>query len=98
MTKCACIVEQRTEVRNPAQGGVWFALDGPDPRQFQGSLVDYSTRGFRAAHPQTSLTAGQRVLLALLRWGLAVVMWTASWSSTLSGFLTLEIDPLLDRR
>ncbi len=92
MTKCACTVEQRTEVRNPAQGGVWFALDGPDPWQFQGSLVDYSTRGFRAAHPQTSLTAGQRVLFRhSFGEGLAVVMWNRILERHVeSGFLILD--------
>jgi hypothetical protein len=92
MTKCACTVEQRAEVRNPAQGGVLFALDGPDPRQFQGSLVDYSRRGFRAAHPQTSLTAGQRVLFRhSFGEGLAVVMWNRILERHVeSGFLILD--------
>ncbi len=92
MTKSACMVEQRAEVRSPAQGGVWFSLDGPDPRQFQGSLVDYSRRGFRAAHPQTSLTAGQRVLFRhSFGEGLAVVMWNRILERHVeSGFLILD--------
>jgi len=92
MTKSACLVEQRTEVRNLAQGGVWFALEGPDPRQFSGSLVDYSRRGFRAAHPQTSLSAGQRVLFRhAFGEGLALVMWNRILERHVeSGFLILD--------
>jgi hypothetical protein len=92
MTKSACMVEQRTEIRNPAEGGVWFTLEGPDPRQFQGDLVDYSMRGFRAVHPQTSLSAGQRVLFRhSFGEGLAVVMWNRIQERHVeSGFLILD--------
>ena len=92
MIKSACIGEQRTEMRRPAQGGVWFALDDADSRQFRGSLVDYSGRGFRAAHPQTSLSAGQRVHFRhSFGEGLALVMWNRIFERHVeSGFLILD--------
>ncbi len=92
MTKSACIAEQRTEDRSPAHGEVWFALDGPDARQFRGSLVDCSRRGFRAAHPQTSLSAGQRVRFRhSFGEGRALVMWNRIVEHHVeSGFLILD--------
>ena len=92
MTKSACLVEQRTEVRSPAHGDIWFALESPDSRQFRGSLVDYSRRGFRAAHPQTSLSAGQSVrFLHSFGEGRALVMWNRILERHVeSGFLILD--------
>jgi hypothetical protein len=92
MIKSACLAEQRTEVRSPAQGDVWFALEAPESRQFRGSLVDYSSRGFRAAHPQTSLCAGQSVRFRhSFGEGLAVVMWNRILERHVeSGFLILD--------
>jgi hypothetical protein len=92
MTKSACIAEQRSEERSPAQGEVWFELESSDSPQFRGSLVDSSTRGFRAAHPQTSLSAGQRVRFRhSLGEGRALVMWNRILERHVeSGFLILE--------
>jgi hypothetical protein len=92
MIKTACIAEQRAEVRSAAQGGVWFALDDADSGQFQGNLVDYSGRGFRAAHPQTSLSAGQRVHFRhSFGEGVALVMWNRILERHVeSGFLVLD--------
>jgi hypothetical protein len=92
MTKSVCGVEQRTEDRIPAQGEVWFVPEAPDSRQFQGSLVDYSTRGFRAAHPQASLSAGQRVHFRhSFGEGRALVMWNRILERHVeSGFLILD--------
>ena len=92
MTKSACIAEQRTEDRRPAQGEVWFALEGPGSREFRGSLVDRSSRGFRAAHPETSLPAGQRVRFRhSFGEGRALVMWNRIVEHHVeSGFLILD--------
>jgi hypothetical protein len=92
MTKSACLVEQRGEVRSPAHGDIWFTLEAPDTRQFPGSLVDYSRRGFRAAHPQTSLSAGQSVRFRhSFGEGRALVMWNRILERHVeSGFLILD--------
>ena len=92
MTKTACMVDQRTEIRSPAQGEVWFVLDAPDSRQFRGSLKDYSTHGFRAAHPHTSLSAGQRVRFRhSFGEGRALVMWNRILERHVeSGFLIID--------
>jgi hypothetical protein len=92
MTKSACLAEQRTEVRSPARGDIWFALEGADSREFRGSLVDYSRRGFRAAHPQTSLSAGQSVSFRhSFGEGRALVMWNRILERHVeSGFLILD--------
>lgn len=92
MTKTACMVEQRTEVRNPAQGEVLFVLDAPDSRQFRGSLMDYSRRGFRAAHPHTSLSSGQQIRFRhAFGEGRAVVMWNRILERHVeSGFLIVD--------
>jgi hypothetical protein len=92
MTKSACTAEQRTEDRIPAQGEVWFVPEAPDSPQFQGSLVDYSRRGFRAAHPQASLSAGQRVRFRhSFGEGRALVMWNRILERHVeSGFLILD--------
>jgi hypothetical protein len=92
MTKSACLAEQRTEVRSPANGDIWFAVEASDSREFRGRLVDYSRRGFRAAHPQTSLSAGQSVRFRhILGEGRAVVMWNRILERHVeSGFLILD--------
>jgi hypothetical protein len=92
MTKGACVAEQRSEDRSPAQGEVLFVLEAPDSREFKGSLVDYSKRGFRAAHPQTSMSAGQRVRFRhSFGEGRALVMWNRILERHVeSGFLILD--------
>ena len=92
MTKSACIAEQRTENRSAAHGEVSIVQEAPDSRQFRGSLVDYSRRGFRAAHPQTSLSAGQRVRFRhSFGEGWALVMWNRIVERHVeSGFLVLD--------
>jgi hypothetical protein len=94
MTLSACIVEQRREIREPARGEVWFALEGGGKSiEFQGSLVDCSKNGFRASHPHTSLSTGQQVRFRHSRGqGRAVVMWNRILERSVeSGFLILEI-------
>ena len=92
MTKSACIAEQRSEDRSPAQGEVWFVLESSDFPQFRGSLVDSSRHGFRAAHPHTSLSTGQRVRFRqALGEGRALVMWNRIVERHVeSGFLILD--------
>ena len=92
MTKSACIAEQRAEVRSPAHGEVLLAPEGSDSRQFRGNLMDYSKRGFRAAHPQTSLSAGQRIRFRhAFGEGRAVVMWNRIVEQHVeSGFFILD--------
>lgn len=92
MTKSACIAEQRAEVRSPARGEVLFVADGPGARQFRGDLIDYSRRGFRAAHPQTSLSSGQRIRFRhAFGEGRAVVMWNRIVEQHVeSGFFILD--------
>ena len=46
MIKQACMVEQRSEFREPAEGEVWFAPQGPGSLEFRGRLVDCSKSGF----------------------------------------------------
>jgi hypothetical protein len=92
MTKSACIEEQRTEDRRPAHCEVWFVPEAPDSRQYRGSLVDYSGRGFRAAHPLRALSAGQRVHFRhAFGDGWALVMWNRILERHVeSGFLILN--------
>jgi len=92
MTKTVCLAEQRTESRSPAGGDIWFVLEGSDSREFRGSLVDYSRRGFRAAHPQISLSAGQSVSFRhSFGEGRALVMWNRILERHVeSGFLILD--------
>jgi hypothetical protein len=92
MSMETCIVEQRKEKRNPAQGEVWFVLEGPGAGEFVGRLLDSSQSGFRAAHAQTALSTGQRVRFRhSRRSGLALVMWNRILPEhTESGFLILE--------
>jgi hypothetical protein len=92
MTKGACLAEQRTEVRKPTHGEVLFVLDAPDSGQFRGNLIDYSTRGFRAAHPHTSLSAGQQIHFRhAFGEGRALVMWNRILERHVeSGFLIVD--------
>jgi len=48
---------------------VALAFDDPVPRHFAGRLLDYSTRGFRAAHTWARLEAGQEGSQAQYRFG-----------------------------
>src|SRR5258706_16219776 len=60
----------------PAQGEVWFAIDGPGPLEIHGQMVDSSKSGFRASHSHPELSAGQKVRFRnSLSEGGAVVMW-----------------------
>jgi hypothetical protein len=92
VTKSACMVEQRTEVRNAAHGEVLFVLEAPESRQFRGSLIDYSRSGFRAAHPHTSLSSGQQIHFRhAFGEGRAVVMWNRILERHVeSGFLIVD--------
>ena len=91
MTKPMCSVEQRKENREPAQGEVWLAVEGPDSREFRGSLIDCSKSGFRASHSNTSLSTGQHVHFRhSVGKGSALVMWNRVLAEHVeSGFLIL---------
>jgi hypothetical protein len=52
---------RRAEERFPAEGEVTLSFDDPVPRHFEGRLLDYSARGFRAAHAWARLENGQEV-------------------------------------
>ena len=69
-----------------------LAPDAPGSKEFRGNLMDYSRRGFRAAHPQTSLSAGQRLRFHhAFGEGLAVVMWNRIVDQHVeSGFFILD--------
>jgi hypothetical protein len=94
MTRRAVVAEQRREIRKPAEGEVWFALEAPGPVRFRGRLVDSSKSGFRASHSQISLCTGQRVRFRhSLGKGHALVMWNQIIGSHIeSGFLILDRD------
>jgi hypothetical protein len=92
MTQRTCIVEQRKEDREPAHGEVWFVLEGPGSLELRGLLVDSSKSGFRASHPHTSLSTGQRVRFRHSHGeGRALVMWNRILDRSVeSGFLIVK--------
>ena len=86
------MVEKRGERRKPAKGTVWFVLEGAASVEFEGRLLDSSKSGFRAAHSQAALSAGQKVRFRhSMAQGNAVVMWTRILSPHVeSGFLIVD--------
>jgi len=91
MTKSTCTVEQRIEERKPAQGEIWFVLDGPGALEIRGRLLDSSKSGFRASHSQMTLSAGQRVHFCHSSGqGSAVVIWNRilAWHVETGFFIT----------
>jgi hypothetical protein len=91
MTRHTCVAEQRREIREPAEGEVWLAIEASGP-VFRGRLVDSSKSGFRASHSHISLSTGQRVRFRhSLGKGQALVMWNQILGSHIeSGFLILD--------
>jgi hypothetical protein len=67
-------------------------LEGAEPVEFQGRLVDSSQSGFRSSHTHASLATGQRVRFASrLGVGRALVMWNRILEQHVeSGFLILD--------
>lgn len=53
--------EKRRELRQPAEGPVLVRFADPQPAEIQGQLMDVSASGFRMAHQNQSLQAGQMV-------------------------------------
>jgi hypothetical protein len=92
MTRTACIAEQRREDRAAASGVVRFVLEGTEPVEFQGRLVDCSKGGFRSSHTHASLSTGQQVRFASrFGEGHALVMWNRILEQRMeSGFLILD--------
>lgn len=83
-------VEQRREIRFPANGEVRLWVD-ESQREIEGRLVDVSTAGFRAAHAFPSLSAGQVVRFRHLKaGGSARVIWNRILGQKVeTGFLVL---------
>jgi hypothetical protein len=82
---------RRTEDRFDADGEVTLSFDDPAPRQLAGRLLDYSTRGFRAAHSWARLENGQVVEFRHgTASGRARVMWNRIVGDAVeTGFLVL---------
>ena len=70
------IHEKRTETREPAEGPVLVHYSNPQPMEILGQLVDVSASGFRMAHANQALQAGQLVGFShSFAIGTARVMW-----------------------
>ncbi len=70
--------ERRQHPRSAASGDVWIAEDAPGTPELQGSLIDISAEGFRAAFKQPSPATGSCVRFRIPsqnRQGFARVMW-----------------------
>jgi len=83
--------DQRREPRQPAEGVVRVRLSNPQPLEISGQLIDVTTGGFRMAHGNTLLTAGQVVEFAYQNAsGHARVVWTRIVAGKVeSGFLVM---------
>jgi hypothetical protein len=92
MTMRTCIVEQRKERRDPAEGEVWLTLEGGSGVELVACLLDSSQNGFRVSHKYTALSSGQRVRFRHnTSCGNALVMWNRILNhQTESGFLVLD--------
>ena len=82
---------RRAEDRINAEGEVTLSFDDPAPRRIAGRLLDYSTRGFRAAHACAALENGQVVEFRhTTASGRARVMWNRIVGGAVeTGFLVL---------
>ena len=85
-------LEKRREGRQTAHGGLRLTLTGEPSSPIEGSLVDTSGHGFRAAHEHTGLVTGQEVEFEHPKArGRARVIWTRILGSSVeSGFLVLD--------
>jgi hypothetical protein len=85
--------EKRREPRHQATGRLTLhPADGGPGSRIEGQLMDISVHGFRAAHSNAGLGAGQEVRFehAHAR-GRAKVVWTRVQGSTVeTGFVVLE--------
>ena len=86
------LLEKRREPRLPGDGEVWLLLEDLGPVEIEGRLLDYSTGGFRAAHRNQLLRAGQDVRFRHFRaHGRARVIWNRILPRRVeTGFLILE--------
>jgi hypothetical protein len=82
---------RRIEDRFDADGEVTLSFDDPAPHRLAGRLLDYSTRGFRAAHTWARLENGQVVEFQHnTASGRARVMWNRIVGDAVeTGFLVL---------
>ena len=90
MTKRQCLLDHRQEIREPAQGAVWFVPEGAGALVL-GCLLDISHSGFRASHTHKALSTGQHVRFRhALGEGRAVVIWNRILAAHVeTGFLVL---------
>jgi hypothetical protein len=90
MTKRQCMLDQRQETREPAQGAVWFVPESAGALVL-GCLMDISPRGFRASHTHKALSTGQHVRFRHAHGeGQALVVWNRILARNVeSGFLVL---------
>ncbi len=86
------LLERRTKARQAAGGEVVFFFADPDAVEVHGTLLDVSLDGFRAAHPNTALRAGQEVAFRHpLARGSAQVIWNRVLGDRVeTGFRVLE--------
>jgi hypothetical protein len=86
------VAEQRREERRPGRGAVQVRYADPNPREFEGRLVDVSNGGFRMAHGCTELAAGQVVEFHHVEArGAARVVWNRIVGEVVeSGFVVLS--------
>jgi hypothetical protein len=82
---------RRAEERVTSDGEVTLSFDDPAPRRFAGHLLDYSARGFRAAHAWARFENGQVVEFRHnTASGRARVMWNRIVGEAVeTGFLVL---------
>ena len=87
----AAVAEQRREERRPGSGAVRVRFSDPEPREFEGRLVDVSDHGFRMSHACTDLAAGQVVEFRHVESrGSARVVWNRILGEVVeSGFVVL---------
>lgn len=85
--------DRRREERVEAAGAVSMETTPPLRRVIQGSLMDVSSHGFRAAHTDRDLAPGDKVRFShSLASGEAVVVWTRIVEGQrASGFLILDL-------
>ena len=83
--------DRRAEPRQNATGEIRLSFDEPVHREISGTLVDYSTNGFRCVHNCSDLHAGQTVQFQhIVASGTARVMWNRILAERVeSGFLVV---------
>lgn len=83
--------DQRREIRHAATGVVRVRCSSPEAKKIEGRLIDISASGFRMAHRDVSLQAGQVVEFSHhTAAGTARVMWNRIFEENVeSGFFVL---------